>query len=193
MLPLSLVVSIPGARLSGSILLRTVPNYKHPRTSHPTNFTAPQLSALVMCCKNLFHSHSDRVFLSGNKLVMCVNWNGDGTWADYHRVIIPSRLQTEASVNDLFRMMWVSLIVSGLANPCTDPILTPPSPQHGHCHWHCTVGKFLYGFAKTFLLTRQSILASVCTTKYIRELTGARDRPESDLGVLIREIMLSML
>ena len=92
-----------------AILLRTVPNYKHPRTSHPTNFTAPQLSALVMCCKNLFHSHSDRVFLSGNKLVMCVNWNmgmliltfyfwnGDDTWADYHRDIILSRLQTEAS------------------------------------------------------------------------------------------------
>ena len=147
MLPLSLVVPIPGARLS-AILLRTVPNYKQPRTSpHPTNFiiwdlARSQNSSCVV--KISFIRIQTEFFRLATSWYWCV-WNSRGWHLSWLSSLHYSQQTSEAT--DLFEFrikrwdpeLWLSL--------CSHLRLIPaqsqsshPGPQHGHCH--CTMGNF---------------------------------------------------
>ena len=132
MLPLSLVVPIPGARLS-AILLRTVPNYKQPRTSpHPTNFiiwdlARSQNSSCVV--KISFIRIQTEFFRLATSWWWCV-------WNSLEQIIVATLFPADFG-GDWFvwiqnkalrpRAVIVSLL-SPTANPCTIPILTPWSP-----------------------------------------------------------------
>ena len=134
MLPLSLDVTIPGCPTvwpSSRGLSLTINSQGH--LIQQTLLYGTSLTQFVMCRKNLFHSHSDRVFPSGNKLmVMCVRVTGMAL-----QLIIAATLFPADFGGDWFvwiqnkalslRAVIVSLL-SPLANPCTVPILTPWSP-----------------------------------------------------------------